>query len=98
MGLVGFILALFLGLAPFSLSLTAVVLATPFLLAMKQERRDQINSDISQAIKAISRASSRPDRWAFIYFLFYSGVIIGLWLFFSPPIFKNSTITYTCFL
>src|SRR5260370_681476 len=95
MGLVGFILALFLGLAPVSLSLTAVVLATPFLLAMKQERRAQINSDISQAIKAISRASSRPDRWAFIYFLFYASVIIGMWLVFSRAMFEKPDGIYT---
>jgi len=82
LALVGFILALLLGLTPLTMGLTALVLATSLLLLRNPQRREQLNADINQAIKAISRASSKPDRWAFIYFLFYAGVIIVMWLVF----------------
>ena len=95
MGLVGFILALFLGLTPLTLSLTAALLATSFLLLKSQQRRNQLNSDINQAIQAISRAASRPDRWALIYFLFYGGVAVVTWLVFSRAIFEKPDGIYT---
>ena len=95
MALIGFILALLLGLTPFTLGLTALVMAIPFLMLRNQQHRAQINTDINQAIKAISRASSKPDRWAFIYFLFYAGVFIVMWLVFSRAILEKPDGIYT---
>jgi hypothetical protein len=95
MALISFILALFLGLTPLTLGLTALVMATPFLLLANQQHRAQINIDISQAIQAVSRASAKPDRWAFIYFLFYAGVAIVMWLVFSRAIFEKPDGIYT---
>src|SRR6266478_2729957 len=66
MGLVGFIFASFLGLSAISIGLTEMVLAAPFLLFMSEQRRAVINTDVTRAIQAISRATSKPDRWAFI--------------------------------
>src|SRR6266446_7413917 len=60
-GLVGFILASFLGLTIVTLALTGTVLATPFLLLMNEARRAAIGDDGNRAWRAISRASSRPD-------------------------------------
>src|SRR5207302_4719203 len=80
MALVGFVIALFFGLNPYSIGLTALTLAIPLLLLTRVATRNQLNDDINQALKAISRASARPDRWAFIYFLFYAGVMIVMWL------------------
>src|SRR5205807_9383061 len=78
MGLVGFIFASFLGLNEISIGLTELVLATPFLLFMSEQRRLAINTDATRVVQAISRAISNPDRWAFIYFLFYAGVMIAM--------------------
>src|SRR2546427_6227948 len=69
LGLVGFVFALFLGLTPLSIGLSTIVLATPFLLLINRQCRAQANADLDRAIQAINRASTRPDRWAFIYFL-----------------------------
>ena len=95
MGLVGFVLASFIGLNAITLALTAFILATPFLLLMKEQRRAEVNDDLNRAIQAISRASSRPDLWAFIYFLFYAGVAIVMWLVFSRAIFEKPEGIYT---
>src|SRR5437588_9058725 len=95
LGLVGFILALFLGLSPLSILLTASILATPFLLLISEQRRARLNADLDRAIQAINRASTRPDRWAFIYFLFYAGVVISMWLIFSRALLEKPDGIYT---
>src|SRR5512141_2230318 len=61
MALVGFILSLAFGLNPLTLSLTAAFLLPPLLLLRNRQTRDQINADFDRALKAISRASSKPD-------------------------------------
>src|SRR5213594_1021679 len=98
MGLVGFIFASFLGLNEISIGLTELILATPFLLFMNEQRRTVINTEVTQAIKAVSRATSKPDRWAFIYFLFYTGVMIAMWLIFSRALLEKPEGLYTSVL
>ncbi len=83
LGLTGFVLASILGLTILTLALTGVVLFTPFLLLIKEERRAKAGDDFNRAWSAISRASSRPGRWAVIYFLFYATVVIVMWLVFA---------------
>ncbi len=83
LGLTGFVLASILGLTILALALTGVVLFTPFLLLIKEERRAKVGDDFNRAWSAISRASSRPGRWAVIYFLFYATVVIVMWLVFA---------------
>src|SRR6266446_3777716 len=83
LGLTGFVLASILGLTILTLALTGVVLFTTFLLLIKEERRAKVGDDFNRAWSAISRASSRPGRWAVIYFLFYATVVIVMWLVFA---------------
>jgi len=83
LGLTGFVLASILGLTILALALTGVVLFTPFLLLIKEERRAKVGDDFNRAWSAISRASARPGRWAVIYFLFYATVVIVMWLVFA---------------
>jgi hypothetical protein len=95
LGLVGFILASFLGLTMVTLALTGAVLATPFILLANEKRRSKINDDCNRAFQAISRASSRPDRWALIYFLFYAAVAVVMWLVFSRALLDKPDGIYT---
>jgi hypothetical protein len=95
MGLVGFIFASFLGLNEISIGLIELVLATPFLLFMNEQRRTAVNADVTKAIQAISHATSKPDRWAFIYFLFYAGVMMAMWLIFSRALLEKPDGLYT---
>src|SRR2546429_9030268 len=73
LGLVGVILAMILGLTPLSIALTAIIVATSFLLLINQERRAQANADLDRVIHAFNRASTRADRWAFLDRLFDAG-------------------------
>jgi hypothetical protein len=95
MALVGFILALALGLNAATLGITTALLATPLLLLTNSLTRDRLNADIDQALKAINRASTKPDRWAFIYFLFYAGAAIAMWLVFDRALLEKPQGLYT---
>ncbi|MDX6306028.1 MAG: hypothetical protein QOI77_2997 [Blastocatellia bacterium] len=95
LGLIGFILALLVGLTTLTLIGTAAVLAVPVLLLRSPRLRAQVDQDLNKATRAISRATTRPDRWTFIYFLFYAVVAIGMWLVFSRAMFEKPTGIYT---
>jgi hypothetical protein len=95
LGLIGFGLALLIGLTPVTLIATAMLLAAPFLLLGNAVRRDEISADINDAIHGISRASLRPNRWDFIYFSFYVAVAIGMWLVFDRALVEKPDGIYT---
>src|SRR5438132_4298361 len=93
--LAGFALALLFGLNAYTIGCTAALLLLPVLLLKSQSTRNQIDQDINQALKAVSRASSKPDRWAFIYFLFYAGAAIAMWLVFDRSLLEKPDGIYT---
>jgi len=95
LGLIGFTFALVIGLTTVTLVLTGIVLALPALLLRNSQLRVQIDQDLNRTTRAISRAATRPDRWAFIYFLFYAAVAIGMWLVFSRAMFEKPDGIYT---
>src|SRR5215813_7184163 len=95
MGLIGFVFALFFGLNWITIAVTAIVLLAPLALLRKSATRNQLNAEVDRALKAISRASSKPDRWAFIYFLFYAGVLIVMWLVFDRALIDKPQGIYT---
>src|SRR5205085_132375 len=92
---IGFGLALVIGLTKVTLVVTGVALATPGLLLRNPQIRAQIDQDLNSVTRGISRAATRPDRWAFIYFLFYAAVVIGMWLVFSRAMFEKPEGIYT---
>lgn len=95
LGLIGFILSLMIGLTATTLGVTALLMATPALLLRNPQVRTQIDNDFKTATIAISRATARPDRWAFIYFLFYAAVAIVMWMLFSRAMFEKPDGIYT---
>src|ERR1051325_5904166 len=60
MGLIGLILALCFGMNGPTIAMTALVLCLPIALLVQTSIRDQINTDIDSALKAISRATVKP--------------------------------------
>src|SRR5260221_6991395 len=67
LGLIGFALALLIGLNDATLAVTALLLAMPLLLLRNSSVRNHVENDITNTIKAISRATTQPNRWDFIY-------------------------------
>ncbi len=95
MGLVGFVVALGLGLYGITLALTAALTAAPLLLLIRASYRSRVSADVNAAISGISRATTRPNRWHFIYFLFYAAVAIGMWLIFQRALLEQADGMYT---
>jgi hypothetical protein len=90
MGVIGFLFALALGLYTITLTLTATVMAVPLILLKRESYRHRVNSDVNQALRAISRATTRPNRWDFIYFIFYAAVVIAMWLIFRRALLEEA--------
>jgi preprotein translocase subunit Sss1 len=95
MGLLGFILALLMGLNLVTIGVTSGLLLLPFALLTRQAIRNQINADVDSALAAISRATAKPDRWAFIYFFFYAGIAILMWRVFDRALLVKPEGYYT---
>ncbi|HEX6188732.1 MAG TPA: hypothetical protein VFZ40_11670 [Pyrinomonadaceae bacterium] len=89
MGLVGFVVALGLGLYGITLALTTVLTAAPLLLLFVASYRSRINADGGAALSGFSRVITHPNRWHFIYFLFYAAVAIGMWLIFQRALLEQ---------
>lgn len=95
MGLIGFVVALGLGLYGITLALTAALTAAPLLLLIRVSYRLHVSADINAAISGISSATTRLNRWHFIYFLFYAAVAIGMWLIFQRALLEQAEGIYT---
>jgi len=95
MGLIGFVIACITGLNFIALVLTLIVAAAPLALLINNTRRTEISNQINQAIGAISRGIRAPDRWAIIYFVFYTAVEIAMWLIFSRALIEKPDGLYT---
>ena len=95
MGFLGFVVALGLGLYGITLALTAALTAAPLLFLIRASYRSRINADVDAAIRGFSRAITRPNRWHFIYFLFYAAVAISMWLIFQRALLEEAGGMYT---
>src|SRR5215510_13738765 len=95
MGLIGFVIACITGLNFIALVLTLIVAAAPLALLINNTRRTEISNQINQAIGAISRGIRAPDRWAIIYFVFYTAVAIAMWLIFCRALIEKPDGLYT---
>src|SRR2546422_5748442 len=69
-GLIGFILASFLGLAPLAITIAAVAMASPFALVLNPARRAQVQADLAATAEAIRGAILHPTSGAVVYFLY----------------------------
>src|SRR6266699_172892 len=82
-GLIGFLLASFLGLTPLTIALATILTASPFALLLRPERRQQVQAEVAASTHAIRRAVSRPTGPAIAYFLYYAVAAVLLWLIFD---------------
>jgi len=95
LGLVGFVIASVIGLDGSTVAMVGIAMGTPLLLLSKAAVRAGVDADINRALRGISRATSRPDRWAFIYFFFYAGVAILMWFIFARAVLDKPDGIYT---
>ena len=79
LGLIGFILASFLGLTPLAILLTVVVLAAPLLFLKNEHRRVVVMRDLINAWRGLRECLLHPTRIPFAYTIFYTVVAAILW-------------------
>ena len=79
LGLVGFIVASFLGLTSLAIVLTAFAIALPFLILKGPHLRQALRQDLTSTSQAIRHALLHPSGPAIGYLLFYLLVSVILW-------------------
>jgi hypothetical protein len=83
-GLLGFIIASFLGLTPASIALATLgVLVLPVLVLKNNERRTSLRHDWNSSYRALSRNSLNPSARNLGYAVFYLAAAVILWRVFS---------------
>src|SRR5882724_6973366 len=83
LGLVGFLIASFIGLTGTAVFLSAVVTAAPLILLSDEARRNGFKADLVASLRSIRRFVSHPDRVSIGYFIFYAAIAITLWKVFD---------------
>jgi hypothetical protein len=83
-GLLGFIIASFLGLTPASIALATLgVLVLPVLVLKNNERRTSLRHDWNSSYRALSRNLRNPSARNLGYAVFYLAIAVILWRVFS---------------
>ncbi|MFN2513051.1 MAG: hypothetical protein ABR568_16720 [Pyrinomonadaceae bacterium] len=95
LGLIGFVIASFLGLTPLTISLTVVVLAGPFVTLRDPTRWRVVRADLSTASQGIRRSLLHPTKAPLGYILFYAAISIILWRIFSRAMIEVPDGIYT---
>jgi hypothetical protein len=91
LGLVGFIIASFIGLTTVALLLTAAICATPLLTLVDNARRNKVKQDLNAQRKAIRRSLLNPDLVSLGYFFFYLVIGVVLWQVFSRAMIEDES-------
>lgn len=86
MGLLGFILASFLGLTPATIVLTSVALLVPLVLLRNQQRRTFVKNDLSNSYRVVIQGLLHPTRLPLGYTIFYGFVVVVLWRAFQRAV------------
>ena len=79
LGLIGFIVAAFLGLTPVAILITLVLLAAPLAFLKNSNRRLVVQQDVMNAWRGLRECISHPGRIPFGYAIFYTIVAVILW-------------------
>lgn len=94
-GLIGFVLASLLGLTPGSIALATLATMAPFSLLLEPIRRQEIEADVTAAVKKIRRAVARPRRSDIGYFAYYAIAAVLFWLIFDRAMIVKPDGIYT---
>jgi hypothetical protein len=88
LGLLGFVFASLLGLTPLTITLTALVVASPLLLLRDDGLRAQVSADLQGATHAVRRAVLHPTWSTTAYSVFYVLIAVLLWFVFERAYFE----------
>jgi hypothetical protein len=87
LGLVGFVLASFVGMGAASLALAGAVCASPLLLLTRGESSARIAADVREGVRAVGRALSGKGGTATL--VFYAAAAVLLWMVFAHAMYQT---------
>ncbi|HUE82664.1 MAG TPA: hypothetical protein VMM84_11185 [Pyrinomonadaceae bacterium] len=95
LGLLSFLIACLIGLTPLAIIVTAAFLATPFMVLLRPDLRDEVHRDLAVTLKILEHAIKRPTRIAAGYVFFYAATTTILWQAFSRAMIETPEGIYT---
>ncbi|MBA3242996.1 MAG: hypothetical protein H0T60_17380, partial [Acidobacteria bacterium] len=95
LGLVGFVLASWLGLTPLTLVLAGALTGSPLLLLTQGDWRRRVRSDVVEAARVVREAIVHPGRGAGAELLFYAAAAVLFWLVFDRAMYQNERGIFT---
>jgi len=88
--LIGFLLALFLGLTPLTILIAGLICSLPLLLLVRSAYFQRAQSDLHRASKTVQRYFKAPDLLTTGYVVFYGATILILWRVFAKAMIQDS--------
>ncbi|HVF57016.1 MAG TPA: hypothetical protein VM934_12755 [Pyrinomonadaceae bacterium] len=79
LGLVGFVVASWVGLTPLSLVVSGALVSSPLLLLSRREWRVRVRADVAKTSGVVRQAVSRPGRGATGTLIFYVAAALLFW-------------------
>lgn len=89
LGLVGFVIASFIGFTEVAVLLSTAVCALPLLTLVNEEWRNKVTQDLNTLLKGIRRFFLHPSGSLLGYFFFYLVIGLVLWQVFSRAMIEN---------
>jgi len=90
LGLVGFLIASFLGLTVATVALATLLCCSPLILLTYSKRRIQFQNDLLRITEAGKRLVTQPDAVSVGYLLFYAFITVVLWQVFNRAMIDDS--------
>ena len=91
LGLLGFLVASFIGLTVTAVVLSAILTSAPLLSLLSQDRKKYVRADLADASRSLSRFLSHPDLISVGYCIFYGAIAITLWQVFNRAMIVDAT-------
>src|ERR1700752_3772284 len=91
LGLIGFVVASFIGLSGAAVLFSAVICCSPLALLTDRTITRQLKRDFDAASLGAQRLFTKPDVTSIGYFLFYVVVAVVLWKVFSRAVIEDTT-------
>src|ERR1700752_108829 len=91
LGVIGFVVASFIGLSGAAVLFSAVICCSPLALLTDRTITRQLKRDFDAASLGAQRLFTKPDATSIGYFLFYAVVAVVLWRVFDRAVIEDST-------
>ena len=91
LGLVGFVVASFIGLTGVAVAISAAICCSPIALFTDARYKQRISEDLDKTASSVRRFLSQPDARTFGYVLFYAFVALVFWQVFDRAVIEDET-------